>query len=562
LRTLVLYSLVLFWIYGINDVKGQENTADTYGETLTFDLSSHGKIVKNLYSDVNVWDFRSYWGDKASDQPADYFSINFPSIKTIQFMTATGGNKNRDLFLDPDDRSVLDDYNFDGIISALHNVVRQGLKPMIKTGAVPLKFSTNPVIGKFGVNVRQPDDYDVYYDYIKALADKIVDEFGIDEVKTWSWGVLTEYENKSWWSTDDDPQLSKTAYFKLYDYTVAALENAIGPDNLVVGAHAMVCHPGLWDELDFIDHVAKGTNYKTGKKGTQIDFLAASFYDNKPGEAHPANLLLSKTIEILQNKAIANGLTDLKFGIDEGRILSGPEGRDLDQRIVAHSYQGASDAISFKIMNGLNADWYTTWGLTTEGIWGGVPSVGTHVAGLSHRMAGEQQVRQLSTYKCQDSSNEVDGLVTYNEKENKVHVMIYNYNKSLDAQSKENPIIEIVNIQAHKGSKVIVKKWMVDDTHGNYWPSWYADMNSRGISNDNFTRWSCYSVGAPSALTSEADKDFWYANEARYKKLAALELVKSKQTIKNGTLLLPVNLDHHGVVFYEIENVIIQKLTD
>ena len=169
MRTIFICSTILFWFYGINDLKGQDNTPATYGETLTFDLSTHGKIVKNLYSDVNVWDFRSYWGDKASDQPTDYFSINYASIKTIQFMTATGGNKNRDLFLDPDDRSVLDDYNFDRIISALHNVVRQGLKPMIKTGAVPLKFSANPVIGKFGVNVRQPEDYDVYYDYIKAM---------------------------------------------------------------------------------------------------------------------------------------------------------------------------------------------------------------------------------------------------------------------------------------------------------------------------------------------------------------------------------------------------------
>lgn len=73
---------------------------------------------------------------------------------------------------------------------------------------------------------------------------------------------------------------------------------------------------------------------------------------------------------------------------------------------------------------------------------------------------------------------------------------------------------------------------------------------------------SSYSVGAPSALTSEADKDFWYANEDRYKKLAALEHVESKQTIKKNTLSLPVLLDHHGVVFYEIENVIVQKRTD
>jgi len=42
--------------------------------------------------------------------------------------------------------------------------------------------------------------------------------------------------------------------------------------------------------------------------------------------------------------------------------------------------------------------------------------------------------------------------------------------------------------------------------------------------------------------------------EDRYKKLAALEVCETKNKIKDNTLLLPVELDHHGVVFFEIEN--------
>ena len=236
MRTLTRFSLILILFSALTELPGQDQNRVEPGETLSFDLSSTGITIKNIYSDINVWDFRQNWGQKASDQPAGYFRENFPFINTIQIMTATGGNANRDLLRDPSDRSVMDDYQFDELIAALGNVVRQGLKPMIKTGAVPLKYSANPVIQNFGVNVCPPDDYNVYYDYIKALADRVVAEFGLEEVKTWSWGVLTEYENKSWWSVDDDPELSKKAYFKLYDYTVAALEDAIGADNLVVGA--------------------------------------------------------------------------------------------------------------------------------------------------------------------------------------------------------------------------------------------------------------------------------------------------------------------------------------
>jgi hypothetical protein len=206
-------------------------------------------------------------------------------------------------------------------------------------------------------------------------------------------------------------------------------------------------------------------------------------------------------------------------------------------------------------MNELDADWYSTWGLTTQGFWGGVPTVGTHVAGFSHKMAGEQQVQQLSSYLSSDSANEVDALVTYNSEENKVHVMVYNYNSSLDAVSRENPSIKIRNIQPLKGSKLTVKRWTVDDSHGNYWPAWYSDMKSREISNEDFNRWDRYSVMAPLALIDRADRDFWKDNEDRYKKLAALEECVTKNKIKDNTLLLPVELDHHGVVFFEIENV-------
>jgi hypothetical protein len=80
-------------------------------------------------------------------------------------------------------------------------------------------------------------------------------------------------------------------------------------------------------------------------------------------------------------------------------------------------------------------------------------------------------------------------------------------------------------------------------------------MESRGISNEDFRRWDRYSVMAPLALIKQSDRDFWYANEPRYMELAALEPKKTKLKVKENVLLLPVELDHHGVAFYEIENV-------
>src|ERR1035437_337734 len=98
----------------------------------------------------------------------------------------------------------------------------------------------------------------------------------------------------------------------------------------------MVVSTGLWDVKDFIDHCAGGTNYKTGAKDTQINFLTASYYDLKPG--HFSSVTLDDCMKILKDRAAQDGLTGLKFGVDEGRILYGADGKDLGTREVAMSY--------------------------------------------------------------------------------------------------------------------------------------------------------------------------------------------------------------------------------
>lgn len=525
-------------------------------QNISIDLSVQSQVIKNIFSDVNVWDFRTDWLSKVHDLRRDYFSTNYPFLKTIQFMTATGGSMERDLFIDPANRSDLTDYRFTDLISALHNVVNHGLKPMIITGNVPLKYSINPIKGVFGVNVRPPFNYTVYYNYIKALAGTLVSEFGINEVKTWSWGVLTEYENKDWLlAADSTPAMTKIAYFKLYDYTVAALQSSIGADNLVVGAHSMTVTEGLWDELDFIDHVSKGLNFKTGTVGTQINFLSASYYDLSPGEAIAHSLTLRNTIGKLRDRAIADGLKDLKYGIDEGRIWGGPvdDKRPLSSRIVALSFQGASDARMFKTMTDMNADWFSTWGLATEGISGGVPSVGTHIASLGYKMAGDKRVNLMISGKPKDSTNEINGICSINSDRHIVHLMIYNYNNNMNSTSSESPTIVINHISPDSGAAVSVEEWIVDDTHGNFWPGWWSDLKVRGLTNSSFA-WSKYSLEIPGNLVNKSDRDYWYSRESIYQSMATMHPVTFTPKIMANSLILTPVLSHHGVVFFEIKN--------
>ena len=132
-------------------------------------------------------------------------------------MQATGGNESRDLFIDPKNRDIVDDYDFEPLLEACQGVLDLGAKPHIKL-SVPDKFSKETVVDAFEVNALPPDDYEVYYRYILALAHALVDRFGLDEVRTWGFGVLVEFENEGWFHDKDRDPASRGAYFKLCDY--------------------------------------------------------------------------------------------------------------------------------------------------------------------------------------------------------------------------------------------------------------------------------------------------------------------------------------------------------
>ncbi|MFD0713988.1 hypothetical protein [Paenibacillus sp. GCM10027626] len=563
-RKLSLFFAVFLWISSMT-FGSFANTIHAAGQVkLIFNLNAQGQEITNKFYDLSAWDLNEHWTAQADGQAANALSARYPFLKRVQLMIATGGcyigypgcSSNRDLFVNPADRTKLNDYDFTPLLQATANIVRQGLKPYIVTGNVPIKLSSNAVLGPFQVNVRPPADYQEYYNYIKAMGDALVGRFGKEELKNWQFGVLQEFENREMYVTEDEhPASARTEYYKLYDYTAAALQDSLGAENLTIGAHAMAVSPGLWSPLDFIDHAAKGVNYKTGKIGTQLNFLTGSYYDQEPGTAAPASKSLANTIHLLRNRANEAGLTDLKFGIDEGRILQGLDGKPLMSRVVGHSFQGAADARLFVQLQNLNVDWFSMWGMNTEGVWGGIDSVSAHIANLSYKMAGDKQIMPAVS-GAGSGGNEVGGIGGYNAAEHKAHLMLYNYNSSMQAVQGEKPVITIKNIAPVKGQTVKVKKWIVDDQHGNYWPSWWQDQTASGLQDEHFPFWSRYSVEAPKALQKPEDLAFWYSKEAGYKKQAELTMIESEATVHNGTLTLSTDLQHHGVVFYEIDNVV------
>ncbi len=519
----------------------------------TVDASQAGEVLSNPASNVNIWsiDGNPFVGQKINEENNIFDFVNY-----VQFMQCTGGNAERDLFVDPLDRTVLDDYDFSVLIDNCRGVLELGAKPMLKLGSVPLKYSAKAnTDAEFSTNIYPPDDYNVYYSYIAAVAKALVEEFGREEVLSWRFGVMTEYENASWFMANSgDPDESAREFCKLYDYTVAALIDEIGED-VFVGAHSMTVTEGLWDEAEFIKHCAEGTNYKTGAKGSRICYLSASFYDSAPGE-YTSGKTLAETIAYLRSTAEKYGLNNLIYGIDEGRILCGnSSGKDNDEllsRTCGYTYQAAYDARIYKTMFENDINYFSAWYYLSNGLLEGNPTVSYHVARLASAFEGSKILKTEKTKRGYVPKAEVDAVSAFDEATNTLRIMTYNFKNKVNYRASAD-IKFTVKAPQFDGKEVKVTAYVIDDDC-NYFDEWVEDRKTYGIGDDCFA-WSPDDplLDNPVTLSDPKAREI-YKNELydKYTECSKLEPTEQTVTVENGEILLDITLDPHAVVFYEV----------
>lgn len=521
--------------------------------SFTVDTTSLGEPIHNIVGHVNVWDMGTQFYDAQNNPENDVFEF----VEYVQLMQCSGGTVQRDLFKNPTDRSVLDDYDFDRLLKNCEGILRLGAKPMLKLGSVPLKYSENASMAGFGMNAYPPDDFDVYYRYIYALANALVERFGRDEVRTWRFGVMTEFENDSWfYARSRTAKDSCEAYCKLYDYTVQALMDAIGED-VFVGAHAMAVTEGLWDERDFLRHVAKEKNYATGKTGTRICYISASFYDAKPGK-FTSGKTLPETIRHLRKAAEKYGLHDLLYGVDEGRILESAAGSSDSQllsRTVGYTWQAAYDARLWTQAVRSGMDYFSSWGFLSDGIVNGYPTVSYHVAKQFSRMAGTRQANTVSTTGLlrRLCGVEVDGLAGFDEENEALYLMLYNFKNDLH-YDKAAEVRLSMHLPQLAGKSVTVAQYLVSDDC-NYFDEWMQDRETYGIGDDCFA-WSPDDPWLDSTMTlHDPAARALYAERLRPKYVECAKLSHSTTTLTvqdDGTLEMNITLQASNVLFLEI----------
>jgi len=157
--------------------------------------------------------------------------------------------------------------------------VERKMKPLVEIGFMPEALSKKPEpyrhhwdpsqpYGSIFTGWTQPPrDYKKWSELVYQWVKHCVAKYGEKEVASWYWEVWNEPDLPYW-------QGSAEEYQQLYDYSADAVKRAL-PAIRIGGPTST----GPGDEKaaeflrQFLEHVVRGTNYATGRKGSPLDYI-------------------------------------------------------------------------------------------------------------------------------------------------------------------------------------------------------------------------------------------------------------------------------------------------
>ena len=510
------------------------------------DFSKLGNVIGNKVSNYNLWDGLTISNKDTSEGTDTSF------VEYVQFMQATGGQSSRELFNDPLNFAIRNDYNFTRLINACKIAINNKLIPHIKF-SIPQKLANSKTKGGFGMNPYPPDNYDEWYAYVSAICTELVKNFGKDEVSKWRFGVLTEFDNKSWFvAKSGDVEETKQAYFKLYDYTVDALQKIVSKD-VCVGAHAMRANCSFWDATELLDHCANGKNYKTGKTGTHIKFFAVSYYDTNIRSVSYESL--GHIVYNIRKKAESLGLK-LFYGVDEGRILYGlSKGKnvaDLNSRIVGNTYQAAYEIRIAKEMADFDIDYFSSWGYSAGNPFGSYPHISYYSAQAVGKLKNAKRAQTHRTIR-KYIVGEADVLAGFDEQQKIAHILAYSIQRDPNAKSVHDYTFKIYLPQfANKEVKLSILK--IDDS-ANYWLKFRQDCKTHSIKDTDFS-WSPDSVQLDSKRNWLNPEQYnFYKKQLRPQYVKMSQISPTTSILKvgtNGYLEIKENIPENSALYISV----------
>jgi len=162
-------------------------------------------------------------------------------------------------------------HDFTGVDRVYDHLRALDLRPVVELSFMPRDLASDPDSTVFGYRaiISPPKDWGRWADLVRDLTGHLVDRYGLDEVRQWSFEVWNEPNLEVFWSGTPEE------YFRLYDVTVAAVRAV--DSQLVVGGPGTAA-AGWIDDL--LAHVETST--------APVDFISTHVYGNAPLDFRPA----------------------------------------------------------------------------------------------------------------------------------------------------------------------------------------------------------------------------------------------------------------------------------
>lgn len=240
-------------------------------------------------------------------------------------------------------------YNFAYINQIYDALLANGVRPVVEIGFMPKKLAFNPdALHPFWYkpNVSPPKSYEKYDGLIKALAQNLVERYGIEEVSQWYFEVWNEPNIDFWGGIP-----RQRSYFELYDHTARDLKAV--STRLRVGGPATAA--AQWVDA-FLKH--------TTDNNVPVDFVSSHGYADdtvenmfSPSDNVPADLSMEqrvcRAITKVRNQMKAAGRPNMPLFWTEWNVPGHDESRDS-------TYVGPSLANTIRQCDGL-VDMMSFW---------------------------------------------------------------------------------------------------------------------------------------------------------------------------------------------------------
>jgi xylan 1,4-beta-xylosidase len=163
------------------------------------------------------------------------------------------------------------EYDFSRVEALYDQLLELGLRPVVELSFMPAALARDPrrtVFAYRGI-ISPPRDWQQWYDLVRALAQRLVERYGADEVADWPFEVWNEPNLAVFWSG------TQGEYLRLYDEAARAVKDVL--PRLRVGGPATAA--AEWVEV-LAEHAAR--------TGVPLDFVTTHTYGNLPVDVRPA----------------------------------------------------------------------------------------------------------------------------------------------------------------------------------------------------------------------------------------------------------------------------------